>query len=67
MENRKIYNMLSKGIHELDETDCEAGYQVLRTGIVLILDEEIERRRQSRTIAEASKSLQQLQAHYKAK
>lgn len=44
VENRKIYGILSKGVHELPEEDCKEIFPVIKLGIELILDDEIERR-----------------------
>jgi hypothetical protein len=44
VENKKIYSVLSKGIHELDENECKDYFPVLRTAIEIILDEEIKRK-----------------------
>jgi hypothetical protein len=60
VEHRKLYNVLSRGIHELEEKDCAEGYDVVHLGVSLILDEEIERKIRSDKIAAASKSLRQL-------
>lgn len=43
VENTKIYSILSKGIHELDEEECKNYFPILRTAIEIILDEEIDR------------------------
>ena len=45
VENRNAYGILSKGIHELSEDDCKAGYDILYNLIVLILEDEEERRK----------------------
>jgi hypothetical protein len=47
VENRGLYSILSKGIHELSESECLEHFPVVRLGIDMILDEriaEIERR-----------------------
>jgi len=44
VENREMYSILSKGIHDLSETECLKYFPVVRTGIQLLLDEELERR-----------------------
>lgn len=41
VENSTIYNIISKGIHELDEETCKEIFPVLQKSIELILDEEI--------------------------
>ncbi len=43
VENKKIYSVLSKGIHELDENECKEYFPILRSGIEIILDEVIKR------------------------
>lgn len=42
-ENREIYSILSKGIHELSEQQCAALYDLMHESIFMILDEEKER------------------------
>ncbi|WP_440880623.1 hypothetical protein [Tenacibaculum sp. C7A-26P2] len=44
VENRKIYSILSKGIHELEENECKDFFPILNDAIQIILDEEIERK-----------------------
>lgn len=43
VKNSKIYSILSKGIHELDEEECKGLFPILRTAIEIVLDEEIEK------------------------
>ncbi|MBU2973202.1 hypothetical protein [Zobellia sp. B3R18] len=43
VENTKIYSILSKGIHALDEEECKEHFPILRTSIEIILDEQIEK------------------------
>lgn len=45
VETRDAYGILSKGIHELSEEDCKTGYDVLYNLIVLILEDQEERRK----------------------
>ncbi|MBX9582044.1 MAG: hypothetical protein K2X87_17200 [Gemmataceae bacterium] len=44
VEHRHMYAILSKGIHELGEEECLDYFEPLKTGIEMILDQEIERR-----------------------
>lgn len=60
VQNRGVYKILSKGVHELTEEECEAAYQALETGVGLILDEEIERRERNRKQSEAAASIRKL-------
>lgn len=41
VENRKLYSILSKGIHELTEDECLALFPNVKLAIELILDEKI--------------------------
>lgn len=42
VENKKIYSILSKGVHELEEQECLNFFPILKTSIEIILDERIE-------------------------
>lgn len=42
VENKKIYSILSKGIHELEEQECRDFFPLLKASIEIILDERIE-------------------------
>ena len=51
VENRDLYGILSKGLHELSEDECNAHFPVVRNGIETILEERIaERRREARRV-----------------
>jgi len=57
VENRNLYKILSKGIHELDEGECLKFFVAVKIGIEQILDEKIiviDRKRKS---DEAKKAL----------
>jgi hypothetical protein len=41
-ENRSIYGILSKGVHELSENECLEYFPVLKIGIEIILDQKLE-------------------------
>lgn len=64
VENRKIYSILSKGIHELTEDECLEVYATIEVGITLVLDEEIEKQRRVAKLATVSEDLQKLQQKY---
>ncbi len=42
VENSMMYGMLSSGIHELSEEQCLNHFDLLRTGIEIILDQQLE-------------------------
>ncbi len=49
VENKRIYKILSKGIHELNETECMDMFDVLKASIEEILDEIIEKEKKNKT------------------
>lgn len=59
VELKDIYGIISKGIHELSETECLAYFDVMRNGIELILDEILDAKRKEEkrkvTIASVAK------------
>ena len=40
MQNKKLYSIMSVGIHELDEKACLAVFEVLRKSMTFILNED---------------------------
>ena len=66
VENRKIYSILSKGMHELTEEDCAEAFSSIELGIKLILDEEIAMKRKAAKVARVSGDLAKLQAKHNA-
>lgn len=57
VENRNLYSILSKGIHELDEETCLGIFEPLKTGIELILDEKLAQAEKEKKEAEAKKKI----------
>lgn len=60
VENKGIYSILSKGIHELDESTCLDHFDTLRVGIEIILDEKLDELRKKEKIDAAKKKLMQV-------
>ncbi|MCA0849656.1 hypothetical protein [Salipiger thiooxidans] len=56
-ENRKIYAVLSKGIHELSEEECLAAFPWLKKSIIFILDDDLRKRDELRQRDEIRKAL----------
>ena len=56
-DNRKIYSILSKGIHELSERECLIIFDVLRTSIELILDQKITMQEEREKVEKAQIAL----------
>jgi len=49
VENKEIYGILSKGVHELDENFCKEVFPIIQNGLEFILDERlVEMERQNK-------------------
>jgi hypothetical protein len=59
VENKAMYSLLSKGIHELSEEECLKHFDPLYTGIELILDELLVKHEREQKEAKAKKALNQ--------
>jgi hypothetical protein len=57
VENRYIYSILSKGIHELSEEECLAAFPAIKVGIEIILDEKLEQMKKAKKLKEAKKAI----------
>jgi hypothetical protein len=57
VENKQIYGILSKGIHELEEEECLAYFDCMRQSIELILDERLVQLEKKKKEAEVKKAL----------
>ena len=67
VENRQIYGILSKGIHELSESECLELFPHVRLGIELILDEKINKLEQENKIKMARTTITRIHEALKAK
>lgn len=65
VENKSLYGILSKGIHELSEEECLDSFQIVKLGIELILDEKIEKINRQKKMEEAKKALNILSGQIK--
>ncbi|AIM37562.1 hypothetical protein KO02_13340 [Sphingobacterium sp. ML3W] len=61
VENKKIYSVLSKGIHELSEYECLIMYPIIEKCIEIILDEQIELKEKLKKKEQVAKQLNELQ------
>lgn len=61
VENKNMYSILSKGIHELDEEVCLQFFDALRVGIEIILDEKLEEFNKKKKMEEAKKKIASIQ------
>lgn len=57
VENKSMYSILSKGIHELSEQECLESFSIVKIGIELILDEKFEKMNKDKKLEEAKKAI----------
>ena len=57
IDNKSLYLILSKGIHELGEPECLSAFPITKLGIELILDEKLEKLQRENKIKQASKDI----------
>jgi hypothetical protein len=67
IENRLLYGIMSRGVHTLSEDECLSAFPMVRLGIELILDEQLERHVREEKIAEAKKGISALGSALKSK
>ncbi|MDP9078239.1 MAG: short-chain dehydrogenase [Bacteroidota bacterium] len=60
VENKALYSILSKGVHELDENECLEYFEAIKVGIELILDEKVEVYTKRKKLEDAKKKIQQI-------
>jgi hypothetical protein len=60
VQNKTLYSILSKGLHELSESECLNAFPVTKLGIELILDEKLEKLKREKKIKQASKDIGEL-------
>lgn len=65
VEQKSLYGILSKGIHELSEQDCLEAFPIVKLGIELILDEEIEKKKRQEKLEAATKGISALNTKHK--
>ncbi|MCF7889742.1 hypothetical protein K9M78_00820 [Candidatus Bipolaricaulota bacterium] len=57
VNNKHIYDILSKGVHELDQFTCQDLFDTVRTAVEIILEQEFERKKREEKIEKAEKEL----------
>lgn len=60
VKNRKLYSILSFGVHTLDDQKCLQYFPLVRSGIELILDEEIRHREEEEKVKAIESELDDL-------
>ncbi|MBA7619958.1 hypothetical protein ES703_27300 [subsurface metagenome] len=67
VQNKSLYSILSKGLHELEESECLDAFPITKLGIELILDEKLEKLERQKKIKQASKDIGELTQKLKSK
>jgi hypothetical protein len=67
VENRKLYGIMSVGVYTLSEADCLTAFPVVRVGIELMLDEQLEKYAREKKITEAGLKISALGTTLKRK
>lgn len=65
VENKEMYGILSKGIHELEEQECLLHFLPVRTGIEMILDDKIIEFERAEKRAKASMAIKGISGQIK--
>jgi hypothetical protein len=60
VDNRLMYGILSKGIHELTEDECLTAFPSVKLGIEIILDAKIRALEEQKKLEKAALAIQQL-------
>ena len=60
VNNRSVYGILSKGIHELTENECLRIFPVVKAGIEIILDAKLEEKRKAQQLKTAEQAIKAL-------
>jgi hypothetical protein len=67
VENKLLYGVISKGIHELEDDECLQYFDIVKEAILIILDEEIASTKKEKRKCEVSKQLNNIQSGLKNK
>ncbi|MFZ0244092.1 short-chain dehydrogenase [Candidatus Binatus sp.] len=67
VRNKKVYAILSIGIHELEETQCLNAFEMLKQAIFLILDQDRHKREELDRLQKAEKAIGSFSAEKRSK
>ena len=57
VENREVYSILSKGIHELTEKECKQYLDAVKTGVEMMLTERLEEENKKKSLEGARRAI----------
>jgi hypothetical protein len=60
VEHRSLYGIMSVGVHTLSERECLHAFPIVRQGIELILNEQLDRHTRKKDTAETTKDISEL-------
>jgi hypothetical protein len=60
VENKNLYGILSKGLHDLSEQECLEYFEPVKTSIILVLDQKLAAQERGRKEAEAKKNIRKI-------
>lgn len=60
VQNKSIYGILSKGIHELTESDCKRNFSVVKAAIDFVLEELIDKKRREKRKLDLAAELEKI-------
>jgi hypothetical protein len=67
VENRKLYSILSTGLHELSEETCAAAFPAVKQAIIALLEQHAEHIRREARAKAAQAELEKLGSSIAAK
>lgn len=59
-QHKKIYSVLSKGLHEMSEEECLKYFDVLKNGIIVIIEEENRKEEEKKSKERLSDAINKL-------
>ena len=62
VENKRIYSILSIGIHQLDEQKCLSYFDIMKQSIIIILEEDKRKKEELELKARFSKAISSFDA-----
>ena len=60
IENKSLYSILSKGVHELSEDECIKFFPVIKIGIEIILDQKLESKKIEEKALKAKEAIREI-------
>ncbi len=65
INKRILYDILSKGVHELDDNECKQHFSIVLSALLFILEKRLEKENKNKRIKEIKKSLADIHSNLK--